>query len=115
MKHYFSVSLMACVPALATAFVHHLQIQTHASKSARFAVLGEGDVTSRRNFCGSVAAVSALIFSEPAVAADPQLEKDKVNILKGYQRLTYLLDNWVKVSFILLLGVAGMSCVRYSD
>ena len=115
MKYYFSVSLMACLPALATAFVHPLQIQTHASQSARFAVLDEGDFTSRRNFCGSVAAVSALIFSEPAVAADPQLEKDKVNMLKGYQRLTYLLDNWEKVSFHLSLGLAGLSCGRYFD
>jgi hypothetical protein len=103
MKHYFPVSLVACLPALATSFVHPLPSQTHVSQSARFAVSDEGDVTSRRNFFGSMATVSALIFSEPAVAADPQLEKDKANILKGYQRLTYLLDNWEKVSFLLSL------------
>jgi hypothetical protein len=106
MKHYFSVSLMACLPALTTAFVHPLQMQTRVSQSARLAVLDEGDVTSRRNFFGSVATVSVLLFSEPAVAADPQLEKDKANMLKGYQRLTYLLDNWEKVGFLLSLGVA---------
>jgi hypothetical protein len=105
MKHYFPVSLMVCLSALVTAFVHPLQIQTHVSQSARFAVLDEGDVTSRRNFFGSVAAVSALIFSEPADASDAQSEKDKANILKGYQRLSYLLDNWEKVRFLLSIGV----------
>ncbi|GAX25774.1 hypothetical protein FisN_8Hh324 [Fistulifera solaris] len=54
---------------------------------------------SRRSFGATVASAlgssSALSRSQAAVAKSDQEEIDKQNILKGYSRLTYLLDNWV--------------------
>ncbi|GAX15382.1 hypothetical protein FisN_8Lh324 [Fistulifera solaris] len=54
---------------------------------------------SRRSFGATVASAlgssSALLRSQAAVAKADQEEIDKQNILKGYTRLTYLLDNWV--------------------
>lgn len=38
-------------------------------------------------------AVSSLLLPEAALAKDT-VEEDKVKIIKGYERLTYLLDNW---------------------
>ena len=59
----------------------------------------------RRDFIATSAAAigSSLLLmastSVPAIAAaDPQIEKDKENIVKGYKRLEYLLSNWEKVS-----------------
>ena len=43
----------------------------------------------------SIAAVVTTTWVPPALAVT-QEEKDKANILKGYQRLNYLLDNWEK-------------------
>lgn len=53
----------------------------------------------RRQFWGqAVAGGSAgmLVLSQPAHAASSQEAADKAKIVKGYQRLTYLLDNWEK-------------------
>ena len=52
---------------------------------------------SRRTWFGQV--TCALItttagVAQPAFAATTQDDKDKANILKGYQRLNHLLDNW---------------------
>ena len=50
----------------------------------------------RREFLTSLIVGSATPFliSSPAVAAPSQEQKDKDNIVKGYNRLQYLLDNW---------------------
>lgn len=52
--------------------------------------------TSRRNWFGQVAATSVAVVANasPAFAKPSQEETDKANILKGYKRLNYLLDNW---------------------
>lgn len=51
---------------------------------------------SRRETLGSIAAVGGILLgSQPAFAAS-QEEADKANIVKGYKRLVYLLDNWEK-------------------
>eukprot|EP00540_Astrosyne_radiata_P010906 CAMPEP_0116869668 /NCGR_PEP_ID=MMETSP0418-20121206/27885_1 /TAXON_ID=1158023 /ORGANISM="Astrosyne radiata, Strain 13vi08-1A" /LENGTH=219 /DNA_ID=CAMNT_0004505785 /DNA_START=285 /DNA_END=944 /DNA_ORIENTATION=- len=55
--------------------------------------------TSRRAFltsCGVVLAGNTVPLGSPANAAISQEEKDKKNLLKGYERLNYLLDNWEK-------------------
>ena len=57
------------------------------------------DNNGRRSFLVSSTGVlsSVLLFGHPsAFAAVSQEEKDKQNILKGYARLQYLLDNWEK-------------------
>lgn len=52
--------------------------------------------TSRRNWFGQVATTSVAVVANvsPAFAKPSQEETDKANILKGYKRLNYLLDNW---------------------
>lgn len=55
--------------------------------------------TSRRNLFSQFAASAAIaVFittnAQPAFASMSQEEKDKSNIVKGYKRLNYLLDNW---------------------
>jgi hypothetical protein len=60
----------------------------------------------RREFFGSLGVIgSAFLASQPALAAVPQEEKDKANILKGYQRLQYLLDNWEQETTVCKTGV----------
>jgi hypothetical protein len=49
----------------------------------------------RRKFWNQVASAGTLIsLAQPAFAANSQDASDKDKIVKGYQRLTYLLDNW---------------------
>ena len=53
-----------------------------------------------RRALGAASLVSVLgIASEPVFAA-AQVDTDKDKILKGYQRLTYLLDHWVEETTI---------------
>jgi len=55
----------------------------------------------RRKFWNQLgAATGALILAQPAHAASSQEAADKAKIVKGYQRLTYLLDNWEKETTI---------------
>jgi len=83
----------------------------NANKSAKtwsFLAVPKGNsddsLSTRRDFWKSVGATSAagafltLTTPLPAQAAKKmsQEEKDKENIVKGYQRLTYFLDNWEK-------------------
>ena len=56
---------------------------------------------NRRQFWNQLAATAggagAIVLSPPpAHAASSQEATDKAKIVKGYQRLTYLLDNWEK-------------------
>jgi len=44
-----------------------------------------------------LATFSALLRPQPVLAKDT-LDEDKAKILKGYERLTYLLDNWDKLT-----------------
>lgn len=57
------------------------------------------------------------ILSQPSKAAAPsaQEQKDKENIVKGYQRLQYLLDNWEKETTVCKTGqetTFGDKCER---
>jgi hypothetical protein len=71
-----------------------------ASASARLSeslVLQSKDVT-RRTWWSQVVSSCATVGSavaQPAFAIS-QEDRDKANILKGYQRLNYLIDNWEK-------------------
>ena len=64
-------------------------------------------VNSRRQFGNQLAAAvaalagtsSAAVVSQPAHAAS-QEASDKAKIVKGYQRLNYLLENWDKETTI---------------
>ena len=55
---------------------------------------------SRREFgfkvIGTAGACTVPLLSEPAFAKASQEDVDKGNLLKGYERLTYFLDNWEK-------------------
>jgi hypothetical protein len=60
----------------------------------------------RREFFASLGVIGSLVLtSQPALAAVSQEDKDKANILKGYQRLQYLLDNWEKETTVCKTGV----------
>lgn len=54
------------------------------------------DVTSRirRDTLGSIVTVGALLVGSRGAEAASQEEIDKGNIVKGYTRLSYLLDHW---------------------
>lgn len=59
----------------------------------------------RRQFfaaAGAATSAAALVSAQPqaAHAAASQEAADKAKIVKGYQRLTYLLDNWEKETTI---------------
>ena len=68
---------------------------------------------SRRSFgllfaqlVGVSAPAALCSFIDPAIAAISQFDEDKAKIYKGYERLTYFLDNWVQETTI---------CGRSSD
>jgi hypothetical protein len=68
-----------------------------------------GDSKTRRSFFNTGAAL--LLSSGAALSADSspahavsQEEQDKANIVKGYQRLQYLLDNWERETTICGMG-----------
>lgn len=71
-----------------------------------------GTIHGRRGFlCATTLALtfSALLpvtWNQPAwaVAADSQEDIDKANILKGYSRLKYLLENWEKETTVCKIG-----------
>ena len=48
----------------------------------------------RREALGSIAVLGTLFTGAHSSMAVSQEEIDKANIVKGYKRLTYLLDNW---------------------
>ncbi len=59
---------------------------------------------SRRDSLGYVAVIGTLLVgAKPALAAS-QEEIDKANIVKGYKRLIYLLDNWEKETTVCKIG-----------
>lgn len=63
--------------------------------------------TSRRGFiCSSLGLGSLVLLSsgQPAFAAAKQEEIDKANLVKGYQRLQFLLDNWEKETTVCGMG-----------
>jgi len=74
---------------------------------------------TRRGFIGKAfglgAATTGLVlsFSPPAYAAPKQEEIDKANIVKGYKRLQYLLDNWEKETTV--CGMGGDKLERSCD
>lgn len=53
-----------------------------------------GKDVGRRDAMGSIVAISALLAGAKSATAASQEEIDKANIVKGYKRLSYLLDNW---------------------
>ena len=57
---------------------------------------------------------SVLLPPQPVSATVSQEEKDKANILKGYERLQYLLDNWEKETTVCKVGqeTFGYKCDR---
>lgn len=61
--------------------------------------------TSRRETLGSIFGVATAVLagSQPAFAAS-QEDADKANIVKGYKRLVFLLDNWEKETTVCKTG-----------
>jgi len=72
-------------------------------------------VSRRAALVGSIAGATAAVFgAQPAFAAS-QEEIDKTNIVKGYKRLQYLLDNWEKETTVCKVGQTttfGDNCER---
>lgn len=70
---------------------------------------------SRRETLGSIAAASSILLGlQPAFAAS-QEDIDKANVVKGYKRLQYLLDNWEKETTVCKIGQTttfGDNCER---
>eukprot|EP00545_Synedropsis_sp_CCMP1620_P008233 CAMPEP_0119003838 /NCGR_PEP_ID=MMETSP1176-20130426/794_1 /TAXON_ID=265551 /ORGANISM="Synedropsis recta cf, Strain CCMP1620" /LENGTH=207 /DNA_ID=CAMNT_0006955475 /DNA_START=52 /DNA_END=675 /DNA_ORIENTATION=- len=72
-----------------------------------------GKQVSRRNWFGQVASATAVVVAtttgvnvQPAFAVKAtQEDKDKANILKGYNRLNFLLDNWEEETTVCKTGV----------
>lgn len=59
-----------------------------------FSNSGKDVTVGRRDAMGSIVAISALLAGAKSATAASQEEIDKANIVKGYKRLSYLLDNW---------------------
>jgi len=78
-----------------------------------------GEETCRRGFIGTAFGIGVsttgaiLSFSSPAFADSKQEETDKVNVVKGYKRLQYLLDNWEKETTV--CGMGGDKLERSCD
>lgn len=94
-----------------------LELQIDDNNDSVFEVTEE---TSRRGFLGatlglgvSTTSVMMLSFSPPAFAASNQEEIDKANVVKGYKRLQYLLDNWEKETTV--CGMGGDKLERSCD
>ncbi|KAL9186158.1 hypothetical protein ACHAXT_005396 [Thalassiosira profunda] len=70
----------------------------------------------RRDFLTRLVVGSAALASSPTVAsAASQEQKDKENIVKGYNRLQYLLDNWEEETTVCKTGqetTFGDKCER---
>ncbi|KAL7528464.1 hypothetical protein ACHAWF_002569 [Thalassiosira exigua] len=69
-----------------------LRPETYAVRQTPSAAGGD-----RRRFLARLvgsAATIPILAPSPAAAASSQQQKDKDNIVKGYNRLQYLLDNW---------------------
>jgi hypothetical protein len=70
----------------------------------------QNGVSSRRNWFGQIGTSTAVVVvatslvTQPAFAAS-QTDIDKANILKGYKRLNYLLDNWDAETTVCKTGV----------
>lgn len=65
----------------------------------------EAVAQDRRAFLARLTVGSAALASSPAIAsAAPQEQKDKENIVKGYNRLQYLLDNWEEETTVCKTG-----------
>lgn len=58
----------------------------------------------RRQFAASAIAAICISPKQSKAAQMSQMEKDKANILKGYNRLNYLLDNWEKETTVCKTG-----------
>jgi hypothetical protein len=66
-----------------------------SGKSIDTPVKSEGSLKGRRDFVGSLTLIGSTLFlPQPSIAAVSQEQKDKENIVKGYKRLQYFLDNW---------------------
>lgn len=73
--------------------------------------------SGRREFFGLVGGIASLTLLPDAssAAAVSQEQKDKENIVKGYKRLQYLLDNWEKETTVCKIGqetTFGDKCER---
>jgi len=79
----------SCTNSLSTKTHHLTKTTLHVDKTSRRDILSQ---TTAAIF--SLATATTAIPS--AALAYPEEKKDKENIVKGYKRLQYLLDNWEK-------------------
>ena len=71
-------------------------VNTLVNKAETVSPNKEGNSQQRREFfsCLGIIGSTMMMVPSPSFAAASQEQKDKENIVKGYQRLQYLLDNW---------------------
>ena len=102
------ISLTAATSSLAWVAPNNAPIRSE-SNSASLAT------QDRRDFLTKfvVGTAAPLLVSSPALAAAPsQEQKDKENIVKGYNRLQYFLDNWEEETTICKIG-QEVSCIFF--
>lgn len=98
--------------------VSQLELQINDNNNDN-SVFCEREETSRRGFLGTAVGLGVsttsvmLSFSPPAFAAPSQEEIDKANVVKGYKRLQFLLDNWDKETTV--CGMGGDKLERSCD
>lgn len=81
--------------ALLTLFIAICSAWNFPGKQVDIHVGSVDSVHGRRGFVGCLALIGSTVsLPLPSVAAASQELKDKDNIVKGYKRLQYLLDNW---------------------
>lgn len=106
---YYTILLALCQATASSAWVavapntnSLCSKQKQSSKTTLYAQDRRQFVTSSLSIIGS-----SLLTPLPGHAAatnTPQQQKDKDNIVKGYNRLQYLLDNWVEKTTVCKIG-----------
>lgn len=123
-KFYYALLLALYLVSLSSAWGFGNVLSSSGKQSMRSsetAVSHAAQNQSRRDFFASLffAATTTLLAPLPGhaagAAATSQQQKDKDNIVKGYNRLQYLLDNWEKETTVCKTGqetTFGDKCER---
>eukprot|EP00984_Skeletonema_dohrnii_P011734 scaffold4707_cov96-Skeletonema_dohrnii-CCMP3373.AAC.4 len=123
---YYALLLALCQASVSAAWVtvantnanlSSYNKQAQSSETTLYAQDRRHFVTSSLSIIGSCALTGTTLLTPlPSHAAtSPQQQKDKDNIVKGYNRLQYLLDNWVDKTTVCKIGqetTFGDKCER---
>ncbi len=123
---YYAMLLALCPAAVCSAWVtgaRNMNLAYRMDEKLTKTTLNAQDrrhfVSSSLSIIGSCALTGTTTLLTPlpghAAAITPQQQKDKDNIVKGYIRLQYLLDNWVEKTTVCKTGqetTFGDKCER---